>query len=37
MDVGSGSGRILKNLIQFSPKKIYSIEPSKAIWVAKKI
>ena len=36
MDVGSGSGRILKNLIQFSPKKIYSIEPSKAIWVAKK-
>ena len=36
MDVGSGSGRILKNLIKLGPKKIYSIEPSKAINVAKK-
>jgi len=35
MDVGSGSGRILKNLIKFRPKKIFSIEPSKAINVAK--
>ena len=36
MEVGSGSGRILKNLLKFSPKKIFSIEPSKAIEVAKK-
>ena len=36
MEVGSGSGRILQNLIKFYPKKIYSIEPSKAIEVAKK-
>ena len=36
MEVGSGSGRILKNLLKFSPRKIYSIEPSKAIEVAKK-
>ena len=35
MDVGSGSGRILKNLIKFKPKKIFSIEPSKAINIAK--
>jgi len=36
MDVGSGSGRILKNLIKFNPKRIFSIEPSKAIEVAKR-
>ena len=36
MEVGSGSGRILKNLIKFDPKKIISIEPSEAIQVAKK-
>ena len=35
MEVGSGSGRILKNLIKFKPKKIFSLEPSKAINVAK--
>ena len=35
-EVGIGSGRILKNLIKFSPKKIYAIEPSEAIEVAKK-
>ena len=35
MEVGSGSGRILKNLLKFKPNKIYSIEPSKAIQVAK--
>ena len=36
MEVGSGSGRILKNLLKFKPKKIISVEPSKAINVAKK-
>ena len=35
-EVGIGSGRILKNLIKFSPKKIYAIDPSEAIEVAKK-
>ena len=34
-EIGSGSGRILKNLSTFSPKKIFSIEPSDAIEVAK--
>lgn len=36
MDVGSGAGKILKNILRFSPKKIYSIEPSNAINIAKK-
>jgi len=36
MEVGSGSGRILKNLLEYSPKEIFSIEPSKAIQIAKK-
>ena len=35
-EMGVGSGRILKNLIKFTPKKIYAIEPSEAIEVAKK-
>ena len=36
MEVGSGSGRILKNLVKFKPKKIFGVEPSKAINVARK-
>ena len=36
MEVGSGSGRILKNLLKFNPKQIIAVEPSKAINVAKK-
>ena len=36
MEVGIGSGRILKNLLKFFPKKIFAIEPSEAISVAKK-
>ena len=35
-EMGVGSGRILKNLIKLSPKKIYAIEPSEAIEIAKK-
>ena len=35
-EIGVGSGRILKNLIKLSPKKIYAIDPSEAIEVAKK-
>ena len=35
-EVGIGSGRILKNLVKYSPKKIYAIEPSESIEVAKK-
>ena len=35
-EIGVGSGRILKNLIKLSPKKIYAVEPSDAIEVAKK-
>ena len=35
-EIGVGSGRILKNLIKFSPNKIYAIEPSEAIKIAKK-
>ena len=35
-EMGVGSGRILKNLIKLSPKRIYAIEPSEAIEVAKK-
>jgi len=34
-EIGTGSGRILKNLLYYSPKKIYGIEPSKAIDIAK--
>ena len=36
MEVGIGSGRILKNLISFSPLKATGVEPSNAIDVAKK-
>lgn len=36
MEVGSGSGRILKNLLKFKPKKITGVEPSKAINIARK-
>ena len=36
-EIGVGSGRILKNLLHFSPKTIYGIEPSQAINVAKTI
>ncbi|WP_440655171.1 class I SAM-dependent methyltransferase [Candidatus Pelagibacter sp. HIMB1506] len=36
MEVGVGSGRISKNLLNYKPKKLYGIEPSKAIEVAKK-
>ena len=35
MEVGCGSGRILKNLVKYNPKKIFGIEPSKAIKVAR--
>ena len=34
-EVGVGSGRILNNLTKFKPKKIYAVEPSKAIKIAK--
>ena len=34
-EIGVGSGRILKNLLNFNPNKIYAIEPSKAIKLAK--
>ena len=34
-EIGSGSGRILKNLSKMEPAKIYAIEPSEAIEVAK--
>ena len=36
MEVGCGSGRILKNLLEYEPRKIFAVEPSKAINVAKK-
>ena len=36
MEVGSGSGRILKNLVKYRPKKIFGIEPSNAVKIAKK-
>ncbi len=36
MEVGSGSGRILKMLSRHHPRKIISVEPSKAIEKAKK-
>jgi len=35
-EIGVGSGRILKNLIKLAPKKIYAVEPSEAIEIAKK-
>ena len=35
MEVGSGSGRIIKNLLKYNPKLIISVEPSEAINVAK--
>ena len=35
MEVGSGSGRALKNILRFDPKHIISVEPSDAIEVAK--
>lgn len=36
LDIGSGSGRILKNLIKFNPETLTGLEPSKAIKIAKK-
>ena len=36
MEVGCGSGRILKNLLEYEPIKIFAVEPSTAINVAKK-
>ena len=36
MEVGIGSGRILNNLLAFSPSIVTGIEPSKAINIAKK-
>ncbi len=36
MEVGCGSGRILKNLLECEPKKIIAVEPSVAIDVAKR-
>ena len=36
MDVGIGSGRISNNLLKYNPNKIFGIEPSAAIEVAKK-
>ena len=37
MEVGTGSGRILKDLIKFSPKHLTGVEPSNAGKVAKNI
>ena len=34
-EVGVGSGRILKALLELNPRKIYAIEPSKAIEISK--
>ena len=36
MEVGSRTGRILKNLLKFNPKKIIGVQPSKAINIAKR-
>lgn len=36
LDIGAGAGRISKNILKFKPKKIFCLEPSKAIQVAKK-
>tara|TARA_Y100000590_G_scaffold367130_1_gene426954 strand:- start:310 stop:1092 length:783 start_codon:yes stop_codon:yes gene_type:complete len=35
-EIGIGSGRIIKNLAKFYPKKIYAVEPSDSIEVAKR-
>ena len=35
-EIGVGSGRISNNLLKYRPKKIFGIEPSSAIEVAKK-
>jgi len=35
-EIGAGSGRVIKNLSKMNPDKIYAIEPSEAIEVAKK-
>jgi SAM-dependent methyltransferase len=35
MEVGCGSGRILKNLLKYKPNKIIAVEPSTAIDIAK--
>ena len=35
-DIGCGSGRYIRPLSKLKPKKIYAIEPSEAIYVAKK-
>ena len=34
-ELGIGSGRILKNLSKLSPRKLYAIEPSESIEIAK--
>ena len=34
-EMGIGSGRILKNLSKFKPKRIYAVEPSESINIAK--
>ena len=34
-EVGSGSGRILRMIVNYDPKHIFSVEPSKSIEVAK--
>ena len=36
MEVGVGCGRVSNNLLKYKPKKLFGIEPSKAIEVAKK-
>jgi SAM-dependent methyltransferase len=36
MEIGSGSGRIIKNLIKFKPKSIFSVEPSASYHILKK-
>jgi SAM-dependent methyltransferase len=36
MEVGCGSGRIIKNILKHEPQKIIAVEPSVAIDVAKK-
>ena len=35
-EVGSGSGRILRMILNYKPKHVYAVEPSKSIEVAKK-
>ena len=35
MEVGCGSGRILKNLLEYEPRKLIAVEPSTAIKIAK--